>query len=304
MKWQQSLAQRHKKRHRPLGHRRPGDLALPGWLSVVRAVGRGMGRHQVSIDAAAISFMALFAIFSTLAAFVAFYGLWADPKIVVKQMQGLGGFVPADVVVSMVGEMQAVAERAEATLWTAGLFSAAMAFWCAQQGIGTLIVSLNAAYGRPRAERGWVYVRSSLTLAVMVIAGLVWVASLAMGLPIAVQILWHNLWWAEWARAVGMALGGLFLFFGLTALYRWVPDRPPPDWRWVWPGACLVVAFWTIASSLFSVFLAYSNSYSLIYGSLSAVMLLLTLTYVTVASLLVGVEFNAQLEAHCDALDD
>jgi hypothetical protein len=33
-------------------------------------------------------------------------------------------------------------------------------------------------------------------------------------------------------------------------------------------------------------------------------MLLLTLTYVTVASLLVGVEFNAQLEAHCDALDD
>lgn len=101
-------------------------------------------------------------------------------------------------------------------------------------------------------------------------------------------------------RRPRLVLGGLVLFFGLAALYRWLPDRRPPRWRWVRIGAGLVVLFWVIASSLLSVFLAYSNSYTTLYGSLSAVVLLLTLTYVTTLTVLVGGEFNARLEAHSD----
>jgi len=63
-------------------------------------------------------------------------------------------------------------------------------------------------------------------------------------------------------------------------------------------GAGLVVLFWVVASSRLSVFLAYSNSYTTLYGSLSAVVPLLTLTYVMVLTVLVGGEFNARLEAH------
>ncbi|HET7314584.1 YihY/virulence factor BrkB family protein [Salinisphaera sp.] len=278
----------------------PSDIPMAGWLSILRGVARGMGRHQLSIDAAAISFLALFAIFSSVSAFVAFYGLLANPVFVVKQMSAMAGFVPADVVISMISQMKDVATRAAPTLWAAGVFSLVVSVWCAQQGVGALMVALNAAYQQPVAVDGWRYLFRSLLLALAVITGLVLVSLLAIGVPIVAQMYWSDLWLAECARAAGMALGGLILFFGLAALYRWVPDRTPPRWRWVRVGAALVVVFWTIASSLFSVFLAYSDSYTAMYGSLSGVVLLLTLTYVTVVTVLAGAEINAQIEAHCD----
>lgn len=283
---------------------RPSRLSAVGWLSVLRAVARGMGRHQVSIDAAAISFLALFAIFSAVSAFVAFYGLFADPSFVVRQMHALSGFVPADVVISMVGQMKDVASRNVPTLWAAGTFSAVVAIWCAQQGVAALMVSLNAAYQQSIGVGGWRYLVQSLALALAVIAGLVVISVLVIGLPIATRIAWGDLWLAECIRALGMVFGGLILFFGLAALYRWVPDRPAPHWRWVRIGAALVVVFWAIASSVFSIFLSYSDSYIIMYGSLSGVVLLLTLTYVTVLTVLVGAEFNAQLEAHGDTSDE
>ncbi|KEZ77338.1 YihY/virulence factor BrkB family protein [Salinisphaera hydrothermalis] len=278
----------------------PSDIPAVGWAAILRGVARGVGRHQVSIDAAAISFLALFAIFSAVSAFVAFYGLLADPAFVVQQMKSLSGFVPADVVISMINQMHNVATRAAPTLWGAGVFSLVVAVWCAQQGVGALMVSLNAAYRQSIAVGGWRHLFRSLALALAVITGLVVVSMLAIGFPIAAQVYWGDLWLSECARAGGMILGGLMLFFGLAALYRFVPDRPSPRWRWVRVGAGLVVAFWAIASILFSVFLAYSDSYTAMYGSLSGVVLLLTLTYVTVMTVLVGAEFNAQLEAYCD----
>ncbi len=279
----------------------PAISRLVGWLSILRGVARGVGRHQVSIDAAAISFLALFAIFSAVSAFVAFYGLLADPSFVVKQMKSLSGFVPADVVISMIGQMRQVATRGAPTLWGAGTFSLVVSVWCAQQGVGTLMVSLNSAYRQSIAVGGWRHLFRSLALALAVIVGLIAVSLLAIGMPLVAQVYWGDLWVAECARAAGMVLGGLVLFFGLAALYRFVPDRPAPRWRWVRVGTGVVIAFWTIASILFSVFLAYSDSYTAMYGSLSGVVLLLTLTYVTVMTVLVGAEINAQLEAYCNA---
>lgn len=276
----------------------PSDIPASGWWSIMRGVGRGLGRHQLSTDAAAISFLALFAIFSAVAAFVAFYGLFSDPTLVVKDMEALSGFVPADVVLSMIGQMKKVAMHATSTLWAAGIFSAVVAIWCAQQGVGALMVALNAAYRQSLPVGSWSHIWRSLSMAMAVILGLCVVSILAIGLPAMAQALGAHLWLSELVRAVGMVLGGLVLFFGLALLYRWVPDREtPPRWRWVRLGAGVVVLFWTIASILFSVFLAYSDSYTAMYGSLSGVVLLLTLTYVTVLTVLVGAEFNAQLEA-------
>lgn len=276
----------------------PADIRFRGWLIVLRRVWQGVGRHDISMDAAAISFLALFAIFSAVSAFVAFYGLFADPQAVVDDMSQLRGFVPADVIVSMIGQMHSLAQRSTATLWAAGGFSVLISIWSAQQGVDALMVSLNAVYETELNRHGMGHLLRSLGLALAVILGLAVVAGLAIGLPVYVQMAGESLWVAEVTRTLGMSVAGMVLFFGLAALYRWIPRRRPPRWRWVRFGASVIVLFWAVASILFSLYLSYSDSYTAIYGSLSGVVLLLTLTYVTVVTVLVGAEFNAQMEAY------
>jgi membrane protein len=294
------MSDRQSKRGRraPPGHDAiaPGDIPWRGWWVILRRVSREFSRHDMTITAAGVSFLALFAVFSALAAFVAFYGLIADPSAVVEDMRSLSGFVPADVVISLIDQMRTVSSRSLPKLVFAGSFSLVIAIWCAQQGVAALLLALNTAYHEDIERGTWWRLFKSLFVAIGVIVGLLAAAVLAIGLPVFASRQGLETVQVESIRVMGMAVGGLLLLFGLAALYRWAPDRRPPRWRWVGSGAALVVAFWTIGSLLFSLFMAYSNSYTAMYGSLSAVVILLTLIYVTVVTVLVGAEFNAQME--------
>ncbi len=276
----------------------PHEIPARGWLEIFKRVGREFGRNETTITAAGISFFALFALFPAIAAFVAFYGLFANPQTVVDNMQAITGFVPADVVATLLEQMLDLAGRSKTALVAAGTFSLVVSLWSAQQGVAALLIALNAAYRENMPHGPLRHLLRSLYTAVSVITGLTLIATLAIGLPLVVEALGGNFWTVTLVRVASMALGGLCLLFGLAGLYRWVPHRRPPQWRWVGAGAAVVVAFWTVSSILFSVFLAYSGTYTAMYGSLSAVVILLTLTYVTVITVLVGAELNAQMEYH------
>lgn len=274
----------------------PGQIPLRGWFDILRRLIREFGRKDMTITAAGISFFALFAVISAVAAFVSLYGLLADPQTVVTNMQALEGFVPTDVVVSIIDRMLSVAGQAQSIVIIVGALSLIFAVWSAQQGVAALMIALNVAYLETMPHGPVMHMFKSLFIAIEVIGGLLLIGVLAIGLPVLAAGMGGDFRVLVLVRAVGMALGGLVLLLGLAALYRWVPDRRPPRWRWVGIGAGLVVAFWTIGSILFSIVLAYSNSYTVMYGSLSAVVTLLMLTYVTVVTVLVGAEFNAQME--------
>lgn len=289
-------SRRRRRRHR---HARvPGEIPARGWLAIGRRVLREFGRHDMTVRAAAVSFFGLFAIFPAVSAFVALYGLFADPQTIVANMQALSGFVPADVVITLIDQMQAVATRSVPTLIAAAAFSLVVAIWSAQQGVAALMIALNVAYLEKMPHGPLLHALKSLFMAIGVIVGLIFAGILVIGLPLVAWGLGGGFWIVTLVRIVSMALAGLILLFGLTGVYRWVPDRRPPRWRWVGTGAVLVVGFWTVGSIMFSVFLAYSHSYTVMYGSLGAVVTLLTLTYVTVMTVLAGAELNAQLEHH------
>ena len=57
-----------------------------------------------------------------------------------------------------------------------------------------------------------------------------------------------------------------------------------------------MTVFWIIGSLGFSLYVAFSGSYSATYGSLGAVVVVLTWLYITVLIMLVGGEINAQME--------
>jgi membrane protein len=67
-------------------------------------------------------------------------------------------------------------------------------------------------------------------------------------------------------------------------------------WHWFTPGAAFGGFIWLVASFGFRVYLHFFGNYSVSYGSLGAVMILLLWLYVTGLAFLIGAEINAGIE--------
>lgn len=76
-------------------------------------------------------------------------------------------------------------------------------------------------------------------------------------------------------------------FVAVTALYRFVPRRPP-EWREAMIGALTFSLLWVSAKLLFVTYGAYATVYTHLYGSLFEVVLLLLWVYYSSALLLIG----------------
>lgn len=93
---------------------------------------------------------------------------------------------------------------------------------------------------------------------------------------------------------LGMALLPLAFSFVIFALvYRFVPnDRI--SWRDVWPGALLAAFLFEVAKNAFAWYLANFANYSLVCGSLGAVIAFLFWSYLSALILLLGAELASE----------
>ena len=66
--------------------------------------------------------------------------------------------------------------------------------------------------------------------------------------------------------------------------------------RWLSPGGVLALVIWLVASALFAFYVANFGSYNATYGSLGGVIIFLVWMWITNLAVLMGVEFNAELE--------
>jgi membrane protein len=111
------------------------------------------------------------------------------------------------------------------------------------------------------------------------------------GSALGIESFLGYVWWgAQWP----ILLGGLLAAF---ATLLWLgPDVDHPEWRFLSPGAAVAVAIWLIASAAFAVYTAKFGSYNKTWGSLSAVIVMLTWLWLTALALLFGAEVNAEVE--------
>lgn len=289
---------------RQIGHGHRGEaeaqtlrtLTLGEWKDILVRVFHAFGDNNVGVVAAGVSFFMLLALFPAIGAFVAIYGLFLDPQTVVQQLGQLQGVIPRDVLDTVTRQMQQVAAGADTKLTVAAAFSLFVALWGTRMGTNALMTALNVVYGE-NEERGLIKrTLFSLLLSLAIILGLMSMALLVAGIPLAFALLGLDGWPLLVARALGIALAATVLVFGLAALYHWVPDRRAPRWRWVSVGAVVVMVLWLIGSLLFSVYLGISDKYSATYGTLGTVIILLTWIYITVLIMLIGGALNAEVE--------
>ena len=90
--------------------------------------------------------------------------------------------------------------------------------------------------------------------------------------------------------------------FGLCAFYRLAVTHARRVRRRVVPGAVVAVALWIVVSWGFSLYLQTLASYTVYYGGLAAVAVLLVWLWLMSLAILVGAELNSQFEGLRDEL--
>jgi membrane protein len=79
-------------------------------------------------------------------------------------------------------------------------------------------------------------------------------------------------------------------------LYWAAPNVKHPRFRWISPGGILGVILWIAASAGFAFYVANFASYNKTYGALGGVIVFLVWLWVSNIAILLGAEFNAELE--------
>ena len=83
---------------------------------------------------------------------------------------------------------------------------------------------------------------------------------------------------------------------GLAVAYRHGPSRACPRWRWVSWGGALAAIVWLFGSAAFSFYVERVGGHDRVYGSLGAVVGLMTWAWLSSAAVLAGAALNAELE--------
>ena len=87
----------------------------------------------------------------------------------------------------------------------------------------------------------------------------------------------------------------LILLIMNIILFRFLPNVDQ-GWRNVMPGAVLSLVVWLVLVQAFSIYIQNFGDYSVIYGSLGGVIVLLLFLYMGAAAFLLGAEFNVVLK--------
>jgi len=110
---------------------------------------------------------------------------------------------------------------------------------------------------------------------------------------VATRFGFGNLFTTVW-KIVQWPIALLFVLTTFNLIYNFAPNIPAHARRWMTPGAFLGVALWLAVSFGFRVYLGFFDSYSVTYGSLGAVIILMLWFYLSGVAILIGGEMNCE----------
>jgi membrane protein len=275
------------------------ELSARDYLAIGKRAARESLADGVTDLAATLAYYSFLALPSLLLLSLGLFGLLAGPDAVDTAMDKLGSVAPQETVTLLRSSLTRVTNNQSggiAMIAVGGL----LALWSATGAMTALMRAANRAYERDET-RG--FVRQRRTALLMLFLGFVAFA-LTFGLLVLGPYLatWVGrlvgseslttwLWWGvQWP----ILIAGLLAIF--ASLLYLAPNVDHPRWQFVTPGAVLTLVIWLGGSGLFAVYVSMFGSYNKTWGSLAAVIIMLTWLWLSALALLLGAEVNAEAE--------
>jgi membrane protein len=287
-------------RHEP-ELRDPGltDLSKRDYKAIVIRAGKEALDDQITDLAAALAYYSFLAIPSILLVALGVFSVFADESAVQSLIDRVGRVAPPEATALLEDSLTRMTQNSSGG-WAMAIVGFLLALWTTTGAMTAFMRALNRAYDR-KETRGFVRQRvvAILMVAIMLVAFALVFGLLVMGPALSGWIgdavgLEAVLKWVWWVAQWPVLIVGLLLAFA-TVLYLG-PNVEHPRWHFITPGAVFAVVVWLLVSGLFAVYTAMFASYNKAWGSLAAVIIMLTWLWLTGLALLVGAEINAEAE--------
>jgi membrane protein len=276
----------------------PPDLTGRSWLGVLKRSIREFSDDNITDWAAALTYYGILALFPAIAALVSIIGL-VGPSATNSLLDTVATLAPGPANDIVSGAIKGVASNRSGAgiAFVAGI---ALALWSASGYVGAFARASNAIYEVEEGRPVWKLrpMQLVVTTIMILLLAICAIAVVVTG-PVAEQV----------GNVVGVGSAAVTVFdiakwplialvvvTMISILYWATPNVKQPGFKWITPGGILALVIWLIASALFAVYVANFSSYNKTYGALGGVIAFLVWLWITNIAVLLGQEFNAELE--------
>jgi membrane protein len=276
----------------------PTDLGRGGWWAALKRTFKEFREDNLTDWAAALTYYSVLAIFPAMIVLVSILGLVGE-SATQPLIDNLGAVAPGpakEIFTNALKNLQGE-QGAAGVLFVVGLVAAV---WSASGYVAAFMRASNSIYDMPEGRPVWktLPVRVGLTLvllfllaitalAVVLTGGLAEKVGNVIGLGSTAVSAWDI---AKWPVLI------VVVSFMFALLYWAAPNVRQPGFRWVSPGGIVAVVGWLIASAAFAFYVGNFGSYNKTYGALGGVIVFLVWLWISNIVILLGAEFNAELE--------
>jgi membrane protein len=266
------------------------------WLAAAQRTAREFKDDQLSDRAAALTYYSILAIFPGVLFLVSLLGLLGQRSQ--PLITNLSTIVPDSVRQTVLAAVTRLQQGHTAATLLA-VVSLLAAFWSASGYIAAFMRASNAIYDVPEGRPAWktLPTRLGVTLIMMILlvgSALIVVVTGSLASRVGRALGIGNAAVTAWGIAKWPVL--LILVTLTLAILYWASPNVRQGFRLLTLGSGLAVLIWLIASGLFAVYVANFGHYNKVYGSIAGVIILLIWLWITNLAILIGAEFDAELE--------
>jgi len=281
------------------GHqaRSPAEMPAPAWKDIAKRTYKRTWDDNIALVAAGVAFYGFFALLSLLGLIVLVYGFVADPLTVIEHMQALTAILPSDVAFVIGDQLMNAVRASEKTKGLGILLAFLVATYGGTNGAASVITALNIAYEEKEKRSLFRFYLLAVTMTLCALL----VALCAIASTAALAFLQHLMPTTAVSLVIVGKLLGYLLLAVLAAgvasiLYRFGPSREDAKWKWITPGSLLASLTWLLLTWAFGIYVGRFTNYHASYGSLGAVVALLTWMYLSAYAFIFGAELNSEIE--------
>lgn len=273
------------------------DRRLGGRLSLLVRTALAFDQDDGPLMARSLAYYALFAVFPAILALIVISSAVLESEEAQEAVLALVlEYMPIaqDVVVANIEQLLMTRE-------TVGLIALVGLIWSASGVFSAIFRAVNRAWGIPKSKL--VLSEKLYGLAMIFFISIFFLLTLSIRPVVNLVQAWQIplLGWQPLAhpgtdRLVGWLatlVPGLLSVGAFILMYRTMP-RARVRWRDVWLGGLIVGLIWEVGKQIFTWYISNFSSYSVIYGSVGAIIVFLLWCYLSGQLLLLGAEFTAE----------